>query len=227
MNERDRVLSALKYELEAFRYRMTQNALGATNYGQQLQATLKEGSYANFSDYRFIEPQYDYQTIAYSIALQNTEIVDFELYNVLQSLFVEIKKIEHVERLITETSRRYRTLPENLSKETPDYKLAWTGNYDNFGRFVTLIDDRGEISARIASASEGALPLINSRLGDEKSRAIEKKLVIQNLDLVRNEDEAVFIGKKFFPRFTEEEIREIYRDQKGEPSPTKSDTIPD
>ncbi|MEP0984871.1 hypothetical protein [Ekhidna sp.] len=220
--EKNRVVTALKYELEAFRFQMSEISLGMTSYAQQLSSTLSKGDYANFSDFRFIEPQYDYQTIQYSLSLQNSEIVDFELYNTLQSLFVEIKKVEHVERLITETSRRYHTLPSNLDKETSAYKLAWTNNYDNFDRFVTLIEDRGSIAYRIATASENALPLINNRIGETKARAIEKELIINNLDMAKNEDHAVMIAKKFFPRFTEEEIRQIYREKNGVP-----DTVSD
>ncbi|WP_370090031.1 hypothetical protein [Ekhidna sp.] len=216
--EKDRVITALKYELEAFRFQMTEFSLGMISYAQELSSTLKEGDYANFSDFRFIEPQYDYQTIQYSLSLQNPEIVDFELYNTLQSLFVEIKKMEHVERLITETSRRYHTLPSNLSKQSPEYKLAWADNYDNFNRFVTLINDRGNIAKRIAIASENALPLINDRLGEKKAKAVEKDLITQNLDKVKSEDEAVFLAKKLFPDFSEEEIRQLYRKANEESS---------
>ncbi|MEO9482285.1 MAG: hypothetical protein ABJG47_02520 [Ekhidna sp.] len=225
LKERDRVVSALKYELEYFRFQMTQISGGMTGYSAQLTEVLEKGSYGNFSDFRFIEPQYDYQTIQYALSLQNSEIIDFELYNVLQSLFVEIKKIEHVERLLTETSRRYKTLPSNVSKETTEYKLTWTENYDNFDRFVTLIADRGGISSRIASASEGALPLINKRLGAQKSRAIERELISKNMGVAENEKEAVFLVKKFFPDFSEEEIRELYRQANSPEIKTPGDSI--
>ncbi|MEP1035300.1 hypothetical protein [Ekhidna sp.] len=209
--EKDRVVTALKYELEAFRFQMSGISQGMGNYSKRLSSVLQQGNYENFSDYRFIEPQYDYQTIQYALSLQSSEIIDFELYNLLQSLFVEIKKIEHVERLITETSRRYRTIPSNVNKETIQYKMTWTENYDNFDRFVTLITDRSGISARVAEASAGALPLINERLGQKKSRAIEKQLLMENMDIARNEQEAVFIAKQFFPNFSEGEIRELYQ----------------
>ncbi|WP_436517675.1 hypothetical protein [Ekhidna sp. To15] len=225
LKERDRVVSALKYEIEAFRFQMTQISGGMVGYSKQLNNVLQQGSYGNFSDYRFIEPQYDYQTIEYALNLQNSEIIDFELYNVLQSLFVEIKKIEHVERLLTETSRRYKTIPSNISKETVEYKLTWTENYDNFDRFVTLITDRGEIASRIATASEGALPLINERLGIQKSRAVERELIIRNMGLAKNEQEAVFLVKTYFPDFTEEEIRELYRKANSSETTNPTDSI--
>ncbi len=212
LKERDRVITAMKYELEAFRFQMTEISRGMAGYAKQLSAFQQQGTYGNFSDYRFIEPQYDYQTIQYALSLQNSEIIDFELYDVLQSLFVEIKKIEHVERLLTETSRRYRSIPGNISNETTEYKLVWTDNFDNFNRFVTLIGDRSSISGRIAEASVEALPLINARLGYEKSHAIERELLLENMDIARNEQEAVFLAKQFFPNFTEEEIRQLYRE---------------
>lgn len=213
--EEDRILTALKYELEQFRYTMFQVATGMGNYSRELSKTASENTYSNFSDFRFIEPQYGYQIIEYSLNLQNTDIVDFELYNSIQGLFVEIKKMEHVERLLTETARRYISLPEGLPKSSPEYQVRWAENYDNFNRFTVLIRDRAEIAARVATASADALPIINDRLGPEKTKEIEKEILLSNIDLARNEDEAVQIVKKFFPNFEEEEVRELYRSHQG------------
>ncbi len=223
--ERDRVLTALKFEIELFRFSMTEISIGMNGYSNQLKNKQNKGEYADFSDYRFIEPQYSYQIIEYSTNNQNIEIIDFELYNVLQKLFSEIKKMEHVERLLTETARRYRTLPSNINKLENSYKLAWTENYDNFKRFVILINDRGQIAARIAEASSNALPLVNNRLGLEKTKQIETEILISNIDRVSNEQEAVYLVKQYFPNFTEKEVIEIYR-KYSKPTQTKSDTVP-
>lgn len=193
---------------------MYETTLGMRSLESDLKETLADGSYSNFSDYRFIEPQYDYQTIAYAINLQNTEIVDFELYDHLQSLFVEIKKIEHAERLLTETSRRYKSIPSKLSSESASFAIIDSENRDNFIRFVTLIGDRAGISGRIATASTLAMPIVNSRLGTGKVRAIEKELLIENMGRASSEDEAVALGQRFFPNFSAQEIRQFYRQSK-------------
>ncbi len=210
--EKDKVLSALKYELEVFRYIMHETHLGMKGKVEKLREIDSRERYTISLDYRFIEPQYDYQTIEYALNLQNSEIVDFELYDVLQSLFVEVKKIEHVEQLLTETARKYRSLPKNLDPKSAEYQLIFTENRDHFKRFIVLINDRAEISARISAASTNALSLINDRLGLKKVKAIEEELIKNNLDLVENEQEAVDVLRDYFPSFSEEEIREIYRE---------------
>ena len=58
--EQDKVLTALKYELEFFRYRMFETSLGMQGKLRGLKEIQAKGSYDYFSDYRFIEPQYDY-----------------------------------------------------------------------------------------------------------------------------------------------------------------------
>lgn len=209
--EQNRVLTALKFELEQFRFTMGQVAIGMGNYGSTLQIQLEDNSYSDFSDFRFIEPQYAYQIVEYALNLQNPEVVDFELYNRLQALFVEIKKMEHVERLLTETSRRYRSMPEVLRPEDQQYQIIWTENSDNFRRFITLINDRRDIASRVSSASAEALPIINERLGEDRVKAIETEIITSNFAIANDEDHAVGLVRTFFNSFSEAEIRTLYR----------------
>lgn len=192
---------------------MQETALGMNSLSQDLKEIQAQGKYSSFLDYRFIEPQYDYQTVAYALNVQNNDIVDFELYDQLQSLFVEIKKIEYVERLLTETSRQYKSIPPKLSKESPLFASLDSENRDNFIRFITLIEDRSQISARIAEASTSAMPVVNERLGQRKAREIEEQLIRENMDrVVQSEEDAVRVGKQLFPNFSETELRRIYRE---------------
>lgn len=214
--ERDVVLTALKFELESFRYRMYENALSVERELVALRKVKANGSYADFSNYRFIAPQYDYQTIEYALGLQNREIIDFELYRVLQALFSNLKRIEHAERLLTETSLKYKTVPTALDQNSTDYRLIDTENRDNFVLFITFTEDRGRIAGRIVAASVEALPLINTRLGEKKAKAIEEEIILNNLDKVNSEDEAVILAKQLFPKFTEEEIRQLYRNGRSD-----------
>lgn len=213
-NQKDqvRLLTALKYELEVFRFTMTGISQGMSSKRIELEEVRAQGRYGNFSNFRFIEPQYEYQTINYALGIQNDGIVDFQLYQALQFLYVEIKKIEHVERLLTETSGRYRSLPQNLGPKEEAYQLRWTDNYDNFGRFLIYIGDRGSISSQIALASEAALEIVDARLGPEKTRELEQEIISKNIrQVAETEEEAVAIGKTFFQHISSDEIRELFR----------------
>lgn len=209
--EQEKVFTALKYELEHFRLQMPGMAGYASSLVEKHLVTIKSGDYSNFSDWRFIQPQYSYQIIEYAISIQNTEIVNFELYDALQELFVEIKKLEHAESLIMETSLLYQTIPEGLSKSEPLYQMIWANNYDNFGRFITFMNDRARVLQAVADASQAGLPIINEKLGSKKAKEIEREFILSNADKVQNEDQAVVFVKQIFPDFTEKEVRELYR----------------
>lgn len=227
--EQEKVCTALKFELEQFRLQMPGMAVYMESRVEELINVRNENRYANFYDWRFIEPQYSYQIIEYAINLQNTDIIDFELYNALQKLFVEIKKLEHAERLITSTSQKYQTLPEGLSKGDPIYQINWAKNYDNFGRFITFLNDRGRILQAIADASKIALPLINGKLDPQKRIEIEKEFVTQKIGFAPSEEAAVKMVKDYFPDFEEDEIRNLYRQAKGIKTqpPTDSTNVED
>ena len=209
--ERNRIIKALKYEAEVLRYLMTEASAGMAKYADQLEK-VKNVQYSDFSNYRFIEPQYDYQTLHYALNLQNPQIIDFELHQLLQAMEVEIRKLEHTERLITEVSANFRRLPPKLSKDSEAFLLLQSQNVDNFERFQMFIRDRGNISKILLETSIAALAVINKHLGPEQTKAIEKKLMLQNAEYFGSEELSVEIGKALFPHFTEEELREIYRE---------------
>ena len=224
--EQEKVFTALKYELEHFRLQMPGMSGYMEGKVKELIVIRNEDRYGSFYDWRFIEPQYRYQIIEYAINLQNTEIVDFELYSALQKLYVEIKKLEHAERLITSTSLKYQTLPEGLPKSDPIYQINWAKNYDNFGRFITFLNDRGRVLQAIADASEVALPLINEKLDPLLKVAIEKDLISEGINRAPSEDAAVKMIQGYFPDIPENEVRQLYQ-QAADSTQTKSDTIPD
>lgn len=208
----DRVLTALKYETETFRFTMSTISVAMARKYEEVQAIASKGSYSNFHDYRFIAPQYDYQAIEYALSLQNAVIVDFELNEALQNLWVSIKRIEHVESMLTETASNYRSIPQDLATNGVAYKLLWSENFDHHQRFVIFIKDRANTAQNVVNASISSLQIINERLGEEKRRQLEEELILKNIRMVvSSEDKAVEIGKIYYPDFTEEEIRELYR----------------
>ncbi|WP_424962127.1 hypothetical protein [Ekhidna sp.] len=209
--EKEKVFTALKFELEHFRLQMPGMSGYVAGEVEKYLAIRRDGDYASFTDWRFIQPQYSYQIIEFAIGIQNTEIVDFELYDALQKLYVEIKKLEHTESLIMETSMRYQTIPTGLSKSDPLYQITWANNYDHFGRFITFMNDRARILQAVADESQSALPIINEELGQEKTKEIETQFILSNAKRIQSEDQAVVFAKKIFPDFTEEEVRQLYR----------------
>ncbi|WP_425392762.1 hypothetical protein [Ekhidna sp.] len=209
--EQEKVFTALKFELEEFRLQMPGMSSYVDGKVEEYLATQRSGNYSNFTDWRFIQPQYSYQIIEYAISIQNSEIVDFELYDALQKLYKEIKKLEHTESLIMEVSMRYQSIPNGLSKSDPLYQLTWANNFDNFQRFITFMNDRARILQAVADESRSALPIINEKLGPEKTKEIETQFILSNAKRVENEDQAVAFAKMIFPNFTEEEVRQLYK----------------
>jgi hypothetical protein len=224
--EQEKVFTALKYELEHFRLTMPGMSGYAKKQVEKYMPIYQSEEYANFTDWRFIQPQYPYQVIEYAINIQNTDIVGFELYSNLQKLFVEIKKLEHAESLIMETSMRYQSLPAGLAKSSPTYQIVWANNYDNFRRFITFMDDRSRTLQAVADASQTALPIINRELGPVKTKEIETQIILSNAYRVKNEDQALAFATQAFPNFTEEEIKRLYR-KATDTTQSNSETIPE
>lgn len=211
IKEKDKILTALKYELEFFRIQMPGRGGFSENQANKWRKLYDSGTYYNYSTWRFVEPQYNYQIVELSINTENTEIIDFDLYQALQELFVQIKRIEYSERLLTEIGMRYQSIPNSLKRGSPEYDILWATNYENFQRLIQFMVDRSGNQKRLGSKSAEALLLVNERLSPSRKKEIELKLIESNLDRVRNEEEAVAVSTQLFPDFTDQEIRELYR----------------
>jgi len=210
--ERDKVLTALKYELEAFRLQFPIFADYMDNYNDR----IKDQEEIRFGGWRYIEPQYAYQIVEYSINLENNEIIDFELYNVLQTLFVRIKQLEHVERLIMDYSGRYKLQIKGLASDHPSNLEIAAENSSNQEYFKLYISSRPESLRRVAEVSRDALVIIDQYLGVERSREIEIEILRDNVDKIANWgetiDEAINTLDGLFPKLTAQEIRDIYNE---------------
>ena len=156
-----------------------------------------------------------------AINSQNSEIIDFDLYQALRGLYVQIKRIEYSERLLTEVAMKYKSIPNSLRKGSAEYDMLWASNYDNFRRFIMSMYDRSGNQKRLGNDSKGTLYLVNERLDPQRRKQIETELIVSNLDRAENEDQAVAMVSQLFPNFNESEIRDIYQNA----TQTKSDTI--
>lgn len=222
--EKDKIYTALKYELETFRFTASQVALGVKHNLTDWQKKIDERTYHDYSGGRFIEPQYGYQIIEHSINIDNSTIIDFELYNVLQGLYVEIKKVEHTERLLTEVAMRYRLLPVNLDQESQEVQLVKYENFNNFKRYVLFTGDRGIIMQRIVDNSQKVLEILNERLSPAQRKKIEENLIRQKMPDVPMKERALGLVKQFFPDWSNEEIEKIFEEIHGTKKVHNSDS---
>lgn len=212
--EKEKIMSALKFELEFFRIEMPGRGSYSEGQAKEWKTILDSGKYVDLMSWRFIEPQYNYQVIEHAINHQNSSIIDFDLYDALQRLFVEIKRIEYAERLMTQVAMEFQTIPSNFSKETEVYSQMWAGNYDSFRRMIQFMYDRSGNQTRLGEESSAALELVNNRLSVKRRKEIEREMIVNNLHRAKSEDQAVGLVKQLFPDFEEKEVREIYNSSK-------------
>lgn len=208
--EREKVFFSLKSELEFFRVRMPgRSGYTMRRWGELKQIERKE-EYADFSGWRFLEPQYDYQVIEYAINLEGGDIIDFELFDKLRDLYSSIKRLEHAERMMMEMAQRYEPVPEKLSRSVPEVALKHANNYKNFVRLILFMRDRGGDQQDVADKAIKCLEIINERMDPKVRRNIETGLVKTQIRLFDTLEEAVESVKKYFPDFTSEEVEALY-----------------
>lgn len=210
--ERQRIFAALKIELEHFRVVMDGRATFTLNRYRDLRAVLNRGEYTDFSDWRFLEPQYAYQVIEYAINHQNTDIIDFDIFKSLQVLHSTIKRLEHAERMVMEMAQRYKPIPANMPKSDPLTMALEAENLRNFGRFMIFFRDRGNNQRLVARESVDCLELINKNMDQSSRKLIERDLILSQINDVKSVEEAIETVKGLFPNFTEQEVRDMYNE---------------
>lgn len=209
--EKEKVYSALKYELEYFRTMLPGRSTHMRGVWRDLRKEYQAGEYSDFSDWRFIEPQYEYKIVEYAISSDNTELVDFRLYNQLQRLYSTIKRLEHAERLMMTMAQRYKPLPTKVPDAHPEVRTRIADNYHVFGRLILFMRDRANNLALVARESAKCLETINQLMDPETRKKVETELLsIESKDY---DDEQRFVERaiELFPDFTESELKSIYQ----------------
>ncbi len=212
LKEREEIISSLKYELEFFRVQMPGKSWYSNNQATKWRQMRNEGTYEDYSDWRFVEPQYNYSVVQYALDIQDTDIISFDLNNALYKVYRQVTRIENIERTMTQLGFRYQSIPAEAKKGTIEYEIIWNRNYDDFKRLGWAMSDRSKDQALLAEESAKALSIVNDQLKPINKRRIEEDLIIEYVDeLVKNEEEAVVAVAEVFPDFTEEEIRIMYQ----------------
>ena len=203
--ERERVLISLKEELEYFRIFFP--GFTARDLIEERQTMVAEGTYRPYSDWRFLQPQYDYTAIEYALAA-GVDVVDYELHAGLSAVYVELRKLRHVEELITEIAMGYRPTPSD-DADNPVIRMAQLANLQGFQLLNDRARDRADILDRTAALSAEVLPLINRAFGPERLKQIELELIRKRLAGESGEALEVYLEllTRYFPELTEEEIR--------------------
>jgi len=225
--ERDKIFSALKYEIEIFRYESTQIESGISQNLAEWEQQTADGSYIDFSNWRFIEPQYGYQIVEYAINIEDSDIIDFEGYTRLQKLYVEIKKVEHTERLITEVSMKYHDIPDNLPKSSNEFLLLAADNWRNYTRFRQFTRDRKNIMGYVKNATYAALEFLNKKMDPVKRKEIESDLIALKASDFPNETFFIGLVNQFFPNWSPEEIAKIHQSIHNPQPKEASDSVAD
>ncbi|MEO1254631.1 MAG: hypothetical protein AAFY41_07080, partial [Bacteroidota bacterium] len=157
--EKIKIYAALKTELEEFRVSFPMFADGNRSYLKEV-----EGKDIRTIGWRFIEPQYGYKILEYGIDIQNTEIIDFETFEELKKIYVAIKQLEHMERLITEVAGEYQYLIDELPESHPLNLERKANNEANTFRFRMFLEGRVFCLERIAKEVSPLLNKINEEL---------------------------------------------------------------
>jgi len=209
--EKIKVYSALKMEMESMRVVFPLFAESNVEFLEQ----VKDQEFFNISDWRFIEPQYAYKIIEYAINVQNTEIIDFAMYDELQKLYVGIKQLEHMELLLNEVASQYQYLIPELDENHPMNLERKANNRSRLYRFRMFLRGRAGNLNRTSDMAMGILQSINEFLGPELSKEVDQKFIKESVTRVGSEERAVQLALKYFPNFSEAEITAIYRQAKG------------
>jgi hypothetical protein len=207
--EQRKVYAALKRELEYFRVyfpgRAAYNEAQVKNFVSKAQ---NEDS-PDFSEWRFTQPQYNYQVLDYAINIRNSDIIDFELYVALQELYGNLQRLENTEKQITATAGKYRSVSHDLNPSSQEYAGRVGDNRIQLRRFLQFMRDRAANLKETANTSEATLTILNERMGFEFRKAIELDLIKEQVKKPEDLEDLQPIINRFFPHLSEEEIKNL------------------
>ncbi len=213
-SEQNKVLIGLKAELEYFRLFFPGFATNAERLVQNWNEVYATDGYDNFSNWRFIQPQYNYTAIEYALNV-DADVVDYELNSSVAEVYQELLKLRHAEQLITEIAMSYQSLPKGtISQEKR--ALINAHNLQKFRLFIDRSVDRHRILRRIGEISDKIMPVINTRFEPEELKSIELELIAKQFAISnsRQIDDYLPLLLQYFPSLSEDEIREALANKK-------------
>lgn len=207
-SERDKILIGLKEDLEYFRIFFPQFSEDMQQRADEWEDLLANDQYFDYSEWRFIQPQYDYTVVEYALNA-DADVIDFELNSSLSQLYIELEKLRQAEELITQAGLSYKRVPDT-EDPSPEILMAQLNNLQNLKRLKDRALDRVAIMNRIARLSEMNLETINAEFTARELKEIELLLIEKYMDSIASEQEREYLIRQvliYFPEITEEEVR--------------------
>ncbi|MFY0591477.1 hypothetical protein [Roseivirga sp.] len=207
--EKEKVLVGLKLELEEFRTGFQRFADFQGEKVKEWDSLFRAKEVATYYDWRYIEPQYNFKIIEYALNQKGTDIVTFELYTKLSELYVEIKKLEYTERLMTELALNYNIIPNDLDRTKGQGAILAAQNRFHFYKFKNFARDRTGELRRVWKESSEAIVMINEELGPKKIKEVEMALLEKYLTGGVKIEFVKEIFDEYFPNYTEADFQEM------------------
>ncbi len=150
--EREKVMRSLQQEVGEIRRYFPSMA----NYQEKKSITwdslFKLNRVAEFEQYYYLQPQYNYTVIEYAIETRNSDIVDFRLHEQLLKLYKRIKMLEQAEVYMTNIALQYVAVdPKEVSSKQ---------NLFLFQRFIGFSKNRSSIMREINTLADETQEMI-------------------------------------------------------------------
>lgn len=135
--EKEKVMRSLQQEINEIVYYFPSMAKYQDDNSKKWDSLLNLNIVADFHQYYYLQPQYNYSVIEYAIATRNSDIVDFRLHEQLLKLFKRIKMLEQAEVHMTNIALQYQ------ADETKKWQVEQ--NLFLFQRFIGFSKNRASI----------------------------------------------------------------------------------
>lgn len=220
--EANKIYTSLKKELENIRFNFPQRAAYQSSLNQRWDTLWSNSEFPPLYDWRYIQPQYDFTTMEYALQAQSSSIVNFELYESLTSLYQGVKRLEHIESLITDIGAKCYNVSTTFGLSEAEIARRRTDNQLLFYRFKDLSVLRAKELEYLVPHAESSLEIINARLGREKRKEIELDLLREYLpELLKDanipKEKLKVLIQKQFPTLKEGDVMPIV-DEISKPS---------
>lgn len=212
--EANKIYTSLKKELENIRFNFPQRAVYQRSLNVRWDSLWKNNEFPPLYDWRYIQPQYDFTTMEYALQAQSSSIVNFELYESLTNLYQGVKRLEHIEMLITDIGTQCNNVATTFGLSEEEVARRRTDNQLLFYRFKDLSVLRAKELEYLVPHAESSLEIINARLGREKQREIEINLLQDYLPELLKEanlppERLRMLIQKQFPMLRERDVTAV------------------
>jgi hypothetical protein len=153
--ERLKVLTSLRTELQIVKKYFPEWAIYQQDRLQEWDSLKQLGQLSDFYNYRYIQPQYNYEIVSYALETRNSNIIDFRLHEQLMKIYNSIKRLEQAEIYMTEIALQYQPLSSDHGDPVLQARNAFL-----FSRFIVFGRDRAQILKLVAELTDETLPML-------------------------------------------------------------------